>query len=55
MARMVTIAGTALIQVICRVSISSQKPRQAELAVDHQAGPGGQGGEQPDHLGVDVE
>ncbi len=55
MARMVMIAGTALIQLICRVSISSQKPRRAELAVDHQAGPGGQGGEQADHLGVDVE
>ena len=27
----------------------------AELAVDHQAGPGGQGAEQPHHLGVDVE
>ena len=27
----------------------------AELAVDHQAGSRGQGAEQPDHLGVDVE
>ena len=31
MARMVMIAGTALIQVICRVSISPQKPRRLNL------------------------
>ena len=31
MARMVMIAGTALIQVICRVSISSQNPRRLNL------------------------
>ena len=31
MARIVMIAGTALIQVICRVPISSQKPRRLNL------------------------
>ena len=31
MARIVMIAGTALIQVICRVSISSQNPRRLNL------------------------
>ena len=31
-----------------------EAPR-AEPAVQHQAGPRGQGGQQPDHLGVDVE
>ena len=37
--------------------LCDQRPESpaAELAVQHQAGPGGQGGEQPDHLGVDVE
>jgi len=35
----------------------NQRPESpaAELAVKHQAGPGGQGREQSDHLGVDVE
>ena len=31
MARIVMIAGTALIQVICRAPISSQKPRRLNL------------------------
>ena len=31
MARMVMIAGTALIQVICRVPISSQNPRRLNV------------------------
>ena len=49
------IAGTALIQVICRVSISSQNPRRLNLRSTTRQAPGGQGAEQPDHLGVDVE
>ena len=46
MARIVMIAGTASIEVLCRVPISSQKPRRLN-SVHDQARPRGQGREQP--------
>ena len=55
MASTVMMAGTALIQVIRCAAISAQNPRRLNFAVEHQAGPGGQGREQSDHLSVDVE
>ena len=55
MARMVMIAGTALIQVIRSCLDQLPEAPAAELAVEHQAGSRREGAEQPDHLGVDVE
>ena len=54
-ARIVMMAGTALIQVISCSSIHRPESAAAEPAVQHQAGPRGQGRQQPHHLGVDME
>jgi len=55
MARIVMIAGHRVDPGDLPCLDQLPEPAPAELAVDHQAGPGGQGREQPDHLGVDVE
>ena len=48
-------AGTALIHVIDRWPMRSQKARAVEPVVEDQAGAGHQRRQQSDHLGVDVE
>ena len=55
MASTAMIAGTALIQVIRRCSISSQNPARLNLRSRTGRRAGGEGREQSHHLGVDVE